>query len=239
MNAKILCPGESIERKLEVAAKDVFEVLRQQAPTDPLVIALCGGRSVVGLLKALLDESEIQPPELLKRVQFFMVDERIVPPSHPESNFGGLKGQFFDALIKRGRIAADQLHVFSIVKERAYDDCAAYLSELERFGGAFTVVVLGMGEDGHIAGLFPNHGALRVQESSFVPFFDSPKPPADRVTASRHLITSASLGVLLALGESKRDAWNAFLSRDISVEQCPAKLAESIARCVVITDLDA
>ena len=237
MHSDILCPGASLESKLDAAAKVIFQVLREQPESAPLVVALCGGRSVVGLLKAFLSESETQPSNLLQRVQFFMVDERIVPLGDPDSNFGCLKQQLFDTLIERGTISDDQLHAISATAENAQQDCDDYMAKLERFGGAFTVVVLGMGEDGHVAGLFPNHAALKLAGNQFIPFFDSPKPPSHRVTASHDLVAGASLGVLLALGEAKREAWNAFLSSDVSLEECPAKMVQGMRRCVVVTDL--
>jgi 6-phosphogluconolactonase len=237
MAIDVLCPGASLETKLSEAAAVVFEVLKQQPQSTPLVVALCGGRSVVGLLQALLRESTSQPAELLGRIQFFMVDERIVPLTDPDSNFGGLAQQFFNALLESSTIVGEQLHPLSITAEDSALACREYARELERYGGAFTVVILGMGEDGHVAGLFPHHPALAVTGRTFVPFFDSPKPPAARVTASRELVTGASLGVLLALGEGKRAAWEAFTSRASSLDECPAKMVESMKRCVVVTDL--
>jgi 6-phosphogluconolactonase len=166
-----------------------------------------------------------------------MVDERIAPLTHPDSNFGGLAQQLFESLVEQGRITRDQLHPICITAPDADSACADYMRELEGFGGAFSVVVLGMGEDGHVAGLFPHHPALSVAGSRFIPFFDSPKPPAARVTASRELVTGAQLAVLLAIGEGKRAAWNDFNDSSVPVERCPAKLVDSMPRCVVVSDL--
>lgn len=237
MAIDVLSPGASLETKLAEAAVVLFQVLKAKPQSTPLVVALCGGRSVVGLLQALIRESAHQPPELLSRIQFFMVDERIVPTTHPDSNFGGLSQQFFNALLEQHIISKEQLHALSITAENSEDACREYLRELEGCGGAFTVVVLGMGEDGHIAGLFPHHPVLAAPGRAFIPFFDSPKPPAARVTASRDLVTEASLGVLLALGEGKRAAWEAFTCDSISDNECPAKMVQSMNRCVVVTDL--
>jgi 6-phosphogluconolactonase len=166
-----------------------------------------------------------------------MVDERIVPLDHAESNFGGLNQQLFATLVGQGTIAHNQLHPLSITIGSAQSDCQHYMQELEQVGGRFDVVVVGMGEDGHVAGLFPRHPALVQPGRSFIPFFDSPKPPPERVTASRELVTTASLGVLLALGEAKQAAWNSFVSRSVTVAECPAKMVEAMERCVVVSDL--
>ncbi|MFN4895575.1 MAG: 6-phosphogluconolactonase [Pseudomonadota bacterium] len=238
MAVEILQPGAPLAEKFNAAVASIFQVLNQQPQGSPLVVALCGGRSVVGLLQVFLRQAVHQPSEILKRLQFFMVDERIVPITHPDSNFGGLAQQLFNSLIEQGVIKATQLHPLTITGDDVHDACAGYLQELEASGGKFTVVVVGMGEDGHIAGLFPHHPALSSSAKAFIPFFDSPKPPAARVTASRELVTGASLGVLLALGEAKRQAWQMLNSDTSSIEECPAKMVASIPRCVVVSDLE-
>ena len=237
LSLEILRPGAELKVKLHAAAQTIFAVLQEQPPERPFVLALCGGRSVVGILQALLEESAHQPRELLRRIHFFMVDERIVPLSHSDSNFGGLKQQLFDTLVEQGTILKEQLHPLLISAEDAAGACERYMRELESLGGAFTVVVLGMGEDGHVAGLFPRHVALTTPGRRFIPFFDSPKPPAARVTASSELVTDAALGILLALGEGKRAAWDALMSGTVISADCPAKILASMERCIVVTDL--
>jgi 6-phosphogluconolactonase len=238
MSTEILRAKDSIDQALQKAARRVFEVLSQKRSDEPLVLGLCGGRSVVGLLKVLRSEVASQAADLLARVQFFMVDERIVPLSSTDSNFGGLHTAFFSHLITEGLISATQLHPFEGSIEGAVTSCADYMKELARFGGRFSVVVLGMGEDGHVAGLFPEHPVLKRSGKSFECFFDSPKPPAARMTASRDLVTSSDLGIVLALGEGKRSAWEAFQDTGIPESQCPAKMSSSMKNCLVLTDLE-
>lgn len=238
MAPTIIKARENLDDALRQVARGIFEVCKGKSASEPLVIGLCGGRSVVGLLGALEKESINQPKDLLGRIQFFMVDERLVPLTDEQSNYGGLKRLLFDALIERKAISESQLHPF-VTNAAAKDfGCAGYVDELGRFGGTFTVVVLGVGEDGHIAGLFPHHQSLREGAKTFLHFHDSPKPPADRMSASPALITSADLSVVLALGEAKRAAWDAFKSVSVPVEECPAKLALKAGACVVVSDLE-
>jgi len=234
---EILKANGSLEHILLEAARRIFQVLSQKSSESPLVVGLCGGRSVVGLLKALRSEATTQPAELLARIHFFMVDERIVPLSSSESNFGGLYSGLFSHLVSEEFISASQLHPFEASVEHAAERCVEYMRELERFGGGFSVVVLGMGEDGHVAGLFPGHAILQRSGNSFECFFDSPKPPAERMTASRDLVTSSDLGIVLALGEGKRAAWGAFQDTSISESQCPAKMVLTMKSALVVTDL--
>ena len=121
--------------------------------------------------------------------------------------------------------------------ESAPRACQEYLAELQRFGGEFAVVVLGMGEDGHVAGLFPQHPLLATKEQGFLSFSDSPKPPPQRMTASVPLVCASSRAVLLALGEGKRAAWEAFQNPANAVADCPARMVHQGSRCLVVTDL--
>jgi 6-phosphogluconolactonase len=237
MAIEIAAPHESLETKLQVAARTIFHVLAKKPAGEPLTVGLCGGRSVVGLLGALLAESHAQPQDILSRIHFFMVDERVVPLDDPNSNYGGLYGLFFEKLIRDGLIQPEQLHPFVARMESAPQVCQEYFSELQRFGGEFDVVVLGMGEDGHVAGLFPRHSVLAAQEKGFLSFSDSPKPPPQRMTASVPLVCSSSLAILLALGEGKRAAWEAFQDPANTVADCPACMVHHVDRCLVVTDL--
>ena len=237
MTLEILSANSSLEQQMADAAKKIFTLLSSRTASDPLVLGLCGGRSVVGLLQAMLSESRHQPQDILRRIQFFMVDERVVALSDSQSNFGGLKNQLFDKLLQDGLIHEDQLHPFEASDSTAENGCRSYETELKRYGGAFTVTVLGMGEDGHVAGLFPNHPVLSCGERAFYSFRDSPKPPAHRMTASTKLIAQSSLIILLALGDAKREAWKNFQEPSVSVADCPAKLVAQAPHCVVVTDL--
>jgi 6-phosphogluconolactonase len=167
-----------------------------------------------------------------------MVDERLVPLTDEQSNYGGLKRLLFDTLVEQRIISEAQLHPFVTDAGKSDFGCSDYREELSSVGGRFTVVVLGVGEDGHIAGLFPHHPALAEKGENFVCFHDSPKPPADRMSASPALITGAELSVILALGEGKRAAWNAFNDNSVAVEACPSKLALKAKECLVVTDLE-
>lgn len=239
MTREVIKANGALEEALGQVARRIFQVCAAKGPRDPLVLGLCGGRSVVGLLSALERESTNQPKELLGRIQFFMVDERLVPITDEQSNFGGLKKLLFNSLVERKVISERQLHPFVPTREVADFGCGAYLEELNSYGGKFTVVVVGVGEDGHIAGLFPHHRSLQEVGGSFVHFNDSPKPPPERMSASPALITGAELSVVLALGEGKRAAWEAFSNEAVSVESCPAKLATCAKGCLVVTDLAA
>jgi 6-phosphogluconolactonase len=163
-------------------------------------------------------------------VELWFGDERCVGPSDPQSNYlmveQTLLGHAQAALVHR------------IEGERGAEAAAAAYAELlvERAGGPLPVLdiaLLGIGEDGHTASLFPGAAALDAGAVVCVPVHDAPKPPPDRVSMSLEVLRLARCAILLASGEGKARALAAALgdpSREV-----PASLLER-ERLVVIAD---
>jgi 6-phosphogluconolactonase len=80
----------------------------------------------------------------------------------------------------------------------------AYQTRIEAFE-ALDIVILGMGEDGHTASLFPNNIAL-TEQSSVVPVFNAPKPPSERVSLSLQTLRKTTTRIVLAPGSGKKEA---------------------------------
>ncbi|MFH1037719.1 MAG: 6-phosphogluconolactonase [PVC group bacterium] len=159
-------------------------------------LAIPGGRSpgpVLGVLAGLL-------PEAVRRhLYLFWVDERAVPPGHRDRNDAAAlaaweEGGPLPAYIRPMPAGDGDL-------ERAAAD---YAGTLQRATGGrpLDACLLGVGEDGHIASLFPDHPALE-REGPVVAVYDSPKPPPRRLTLSLPVIGRAALRVVLAPGEKK------------------------------------
>lgn len=70
----------------------------------------------------------------------------------------------------------------------------------------FDLVLLGMGPDGHVASLFPNHSVLQEKEQWVTFITDSPKPPPERITFTLPVINSASNIAIVVTGSNKADA---------------------------------
>ena len=100
----------------------------------------------------------------------------------------------------------------------------------EIFDGAVDVLLLGMGEDGHVASLFPGWSAPPGARVAFVAA--SPKPPPRRVTLTRSMLVNARCAILVATGEAKRSALDRLLAGD------PALPAQGLPGLTVVTDLD-
>lgn len=195
------------------------------AKRNRAVVAVPGGRSVSGVLQHLEDEQLDWA-----RVHFFMVDERLVPITDPESNFGLV------AAVLESFVPLENLHPYLHTPEDPAAAIAAYGSELREAGGLFDAVLLSSGEDGHIASLFPDHPTIYDDEDMFLLTDSAPKPPPERMTASRRLIGSSRAAVLLFLGSAKLNALRTFMDEAVPVEQCPARIIDNLPLRYVLTD---
>lgn len=128
-------------------------------------------------------------------------DERCVPRDDPARN-SRMAGE---AWLDHVGIPALQIH--SIPAELGAERAAqAYAGTLEHVG-AFDLVVLGLGEDGHTASLFPGHDWGEAPgAAAALAVLDAPKPPPERVSLSAARLSSTREALFLVSGESKRQA---------------------------------
>ena len=145
-------------------------------------------------------------------VDFYFVDERFVPPEHPDSNYL-LASQ---TLLKPLGVSSDQ--VFRMQGEREDREQAA--RDYERLlPEVLDVAVIGMGEDGHTASLFPGHAALQETQRRVLAVV-GPKPPPWRMTLTLPVLQATRKVLGLVVGEGKRDA----VRRILAGEGLPAGL---------------
>lgn len=132
-------------------------------------------------------------------------DERCLPADHPERNSRMAR----DAWLSR--VAIPPAQIFPIAAERgaavAARDYASILSGLE----LFDLVLLGLGEDGHTASLFPGQVKARAARAA-LPVFDAPKPPPERVSLSARRLSAARQVMFLVTGAAKAPAVAAWRS---------------------------
>jgi len=211
---------------LDIILYHITELLKIK---KEIVLGLPGGRSIQSFFHMMVDEEKIP----WAKIHIFMVDERLVSLNHEHSNYKMVRENFLDNLIAKKKISEKNIHPFVFEKFTILE----YENELKKYGGKFDIVILGVGEDGHVAALYPN-ASIKKEAEYFFELHDSPKPPKDRMTASRKLILKSSLGLFLFLGESKRAAYEKFKDKTISVEDCPAKLAYKLKESIVLTDLE-
>ncbi|MCU7960961.1 MAG: 6-phosphogluconolactonase [gamma proteobacterium symbiont of Bathyaustriella thionipta] len=129
-------------------------------------------------------------------------DERCLPADHAERNSRMAENVWLNKV----DIPAENIHV--IHAEKGAEVAAAEYAEVLQEALPFSLVLLGMGEDGHTASLFPGH---QQAESEWVhAVHDAPKPPADRVSLSRRALAATSGLMVLISGAGKRQALQAW-----------------------------
>lgn len=151
------------------------------------------------------------------RAQLYFADERAVPPDHADSNFRMVRETLIDPL----HIPPRQIHRM----KGEYPDLEAAAEEYEaRLPAALDLVLLGIGEDGHIASLFPGGAAVIELERRVLPVLDAPKPPPRRLTLTPRALAEAHEVLVLATGEAKAAAVAAALEGEGAEGEVPARL---------------
>jgi 6-phosphogluconolactonase len=198
----------------------------------PAVLGLVGGRSVGGIYAALRAMDVVWG-----KVHLFLADERLVPISDDQSNYKMIHTDLIEPLLRAGRLPSGNAHPFLLDESRADRGLEAYRQALAAVGGRIGAAVLSAGEDGHTASLFPSHPSVDDPGESYVLVTAAPKPPPDRLSASRRLLAAARLGVLVFYGEGKRAALERFADPAVALRDCPSKVVGEMAEAVVLTDL--
>ena len=131
----------------------------------------------------------------------YFSDERCLPPTNANRN-SRMAGA---AWLNHVPIPATQLHI--IPGEAGADTAAREYAKTLRTVGMFDLVLLGLGEDGHTASLFPNHEWGIVPGSpDTLTVFNAPKPPPQRVSLSAARLSRSRQVIFLVAGESKHEA---------------------------------
>jgi 6-phosphogluconolactonase len=138
-------------------------------------------------------------------VHLWLGDERCVPADHEDANQRMVRESLLD------RLRADDRPVLHAVRGELTPEDAAWLyaNEVVRVMGekpVFDFVLLGMGPDGHTASLFPGRAEAEAAEAPVIGIRQAPKPPPERITLTMPVLRRARYTVLLATGESKREA---------------------------------
>ena len=189
----VKCPdeGAAVEALADYLASDIRETLGRQACYR---LALAGGSTPGRLYRRLAQPGAA---DLLdwRRMRLFWGDERCVPPGDPQSNYRMVR----ESLLDHVPIPAGNIFPIdgTLDPERSAEAYAEVLGE-----EPLDCVLLGMGEDGHTASLFPGTPRLR-EESQTVIATRSPLPPVHRVSLSLRTINAARRVFFLVLGDHK------------------------------------
>lgn len=176
-------------RILDAAARAIHERGR-------FVLVIAGGSTPREVYRTLRGADADWP-----RWHVYFGDERCLPAGDPERNSTMAAQAWLD------HVAIPPARIHAIPAERGADAAARAYSETLRGVGDFDLVLLGLGEDGHTASLFPgDHPGDAADAPDALAVFNAPKPPPERVSLSANRLSRTRAAMFLVTGEGKRDA---------------------------------
>jgi 6-phosphogluconolactonase len=196
-----------------------------EARGEPFTIALAGG-STPRLLYGLLGSDTYRDTVDWDNVRFFFGDERWVAHTHRDSNYK----MVYDELLRK--LEVNRANIFPMPTERISPDEAAeqYEDTIRREFKLnkgevprFSLVLLGMGDDGHTASLFPHTDVLHEEKKLVAaPYVE--KLASHRVTLTPPVLRNAGEVLFLVAGASKAPAIKEVLEGDVNIEEYPSQL---------------
>lgn len=201
----------SPETLARAVAAALTEYLAAHAISAPVfTLALSGGRIAGPLFDALVaaEHNRAKPLLTAPAVHFCFADERCVPPESPDSNFAMARARLFEPL----GILSER-----VLRLRGEQDPAEAAAEAERALRTLTatphgalprldLVLMGMGEDGHVASLFPGAPAVVTESRAVYTPVTGPKPPFQRLTLTYAALAAARAVWVVVSGPGKATA---------------------------------
>jgi 6-phosphogluconolactonase len=217
------------DEQFEKTGTDLLEknIAGTLAKTGRCVIGLSGGTTPLALYRALAER-----PLDWTNVWVFLADERYVAPDHADSNQRAIRETLAD------RVGLKPEQFLAPDTWKPLDECVHLYEERlkDLLGkGAPDLVTLGIGEDGHIASLFPP-----VPKEAFEPTIHALAthtdkfPVADRITVTIPVLTQATLPMFFLKGRLKRRVWTEMLKSDVSPQEWPAHSLLATGRSVIV-----
>jgi len=201
------------------AAERIVELTRAAvAQRGSCSVALAGG-STPRATYEVLASSALAAALPWPAIAWYFGDERAVPPDHPESNYRAASETLF-----AGRpTLLPSLHP---MRADARDLAAAAREYAAGLPDPIDLLLLGIGEDGHTASLFPGSSAL-AERAVRVVVVSGPKPPNPRMTVTPQVIERAREVLVLASGAGKADAVARALEGPSDPDAVPAQIARA------------
>ncbi len=229
--------GNRVFENAEALAHEVAQWLcgLAQANERAFAVSLSGG-STPRRLYECLTAPEIALRFPWSRVHWFWGDERFVPQDHPDSNYRMAR----DAFLSRVPVPAGNIHAVPTEGLSPEQAATAYEATLKRYYGAdelvpgrplFDVTLLGIGEDGHTASLFPGQPALQETRRWTVAVIGAKSEP--RITLTYPAIDSSRDVAFVVAGKEKQPAVARAQAGDRAL---PAALVHPVGRLHWFTD---
>lgn len=215
---------ESDSESLASAAAGLLVDKANQAVTEKglFTLAISGGSTPKRLFENLADRSKPYFSKLpWSETHFFWVDERHVPPEDKDSNYRMTR----EAMLSQ--VPAPEINIHRIISENPNAEAAAmeYESTLKTFFNSlprFDLVLLGLGEDGHTASIFPNSPVLsETRRLVAAPWVE--KLNTFRITLTLPVLNNAVATVFLVSGHGKAQILRDVMEGKFEPERLPAQ----------------
>lgn len=207
-----------IERSLQVCLDGIHQAIEERSLCT---IALSGGSTPKPLYEAIATQN--LPWD---KIHIFWGDERYVPPDHPDSNQGMARSAWLDKV----NIPAANIHPMPTDEADpsvAADKHEQHIREFFRVQAgefpAFDLILLGIGDDGHTASLFPHTEALNVRDRLITVGNKDGQP---RITFTAPLINHARCVIFVVAGASKRPALAQVFAPTADDQTYPSRLIQ-------------
>lgn len=207
-----------VQRSLELVLDRFHQAIAERGT---FTLALAGGSTPKPLYEALA--AQALPWD---KVQVFWGDERYVPPDHPDSNEGMARQAWLDQV----PIPAANIHAMPTNESDPRTAAQRYEQELQQVfqiqAGeipALDVILLGMGDDGHTASLFPHTDALQVHDRLITVGNKDSQP---RITFTVPLINQARCVIFMVAGASKQAALAQIFAPTADSSSYPSRLIQ-------------
>lgn len=173
----------------------------QAASPEPVHLCLTGGRIANRIYEAfadLVEDSDLDPA----RVELWWGDERFVPTEDPDRN----AGHTLAILARTLPLTSAHTHSMAAADGIADADASALTYAKELGDTAFDICLLGVGEDGHVASIFPDHPSFEETAHTVIGVNDSPRPPASRISLTVPTLNRSREVWFLVAGADKAEA---------------------------------
>jgi 6-phosphogluconolactonase len=230
---RVLVHPDAASLVASVAARFLTKVIDLLDEHDSIDVCLTGGTAGIGVLAAV-GENPARDGIDWSRVSFWWGDERYLPRGDADRNETQARAALLDDL----PLPAENVHAFPAPGEQATieEAAAAYVAELG--DTVFDITFLGVGPDGHIASLFPDHASVLETVAKVVAETDSPKPPPLRLSLTLPVINASERIWLVMAGADKAGALGLALA-DANVASVPVAGVRGRKRTVFFVDQDA
>ncbi|HUX97846.1 MAG TPA: 6-phosphogluconolactonase [Bacteroidales bacterium] len=216
----------------EKLAEEMVEMIKTaSAKNVPITVALSGGSTPELLFSILGDHFSGSAP--WKFVHFFWGDERCVPPVSPDSNFRMAFRSFFKKIdIPEGNIHRIYGEQDSSSEAIRYSDQILRFTSMKNGRPVFDLILLGMGDDGHTASIFPDNLSL-FDSDKICDVSIHPVSKQKRITITGSVINNAEKIRFMVTGSNKAGILKKILNKEKSAKNLPASLVVPVSGNIV------